>query len=67
MKRIIPSIIITEIRGKALMSQKEFANELEIHPNTIYLWEKGKVAPNYKQIRKLKEFCDKKNIEFTFE
>lgn len=51
------------IRLKALLTQGEFAKELEVHPETVRAWEKGKCKPSLKQQRKILEFAKKHNIE----
>lgn len=58
---------IKEIRIKSLMSQNDFAHELGVSFSTVNRWEKGKAAPNYKALKKIREFCQTNNIDFDID
>ena len=61
------AMAIKEIRIKSLMSQNDFAQELGVSFSTVNRWEKGRAAPNYKALKKIKEFCQKNNIDFDID
>lgn len=54
---------IKSMRTKMMMSQEEFAKELDISAITIVRWETGKYSPTFKAQRKLKEFCEKNKLK----
>lgn len=58
---------IKEIRKKSLMSQNDFASELGVSFSTVNRWEKGRAAPNYRALKKLKEFCQVNKIDFDID
>ena len=55
---------IKEIRIKSLLSQNDFANEIGVSFSTVNRWEKGHATPNYKALKKLREFCHTNHIDF---
>ncbi len=54
--------IIKQIRKESLMSQKEFAEKLEVSFATVNRWENGKSTPSYEALRRLKKYCELYNI-----
>ena len=46
-----------------ILTQEEFAKELNISMMTIYRWESGKNEPSYIAQRKIMSFCKKHNID----
>lgn len=54
---------IKNIRQKALLTQKEFAEELCVSLSTISKWENNERNPSIKQQRKIIDFCKRKGIE----
>lgn len=58
---------IKEIRIKSLMSQNDFAHELGVSFSTVNRWEKGRATPNYKALKKIREFCQVNNIDFDID
>ena len=42
------------------------ANEFLKRNSTVNRWETGKMIPNYKTMQKLKEFCEKRSLDFSF-
>lgn len=56
-----------EIRIKSLMSQNDFAHELGVSFSTVNRWENGRAVPNYKALKKIKEFCQANNIDFDID
>ena len=55
---------IRTIRRKAFLTQIEFADELSVAFSTVNRWENGKGIPNNTAIKKLKDFCRKRNISY---
>lgn len=55
---------IKEIRIKSLLSQNDFANAIGVSFSTVNRWEKGHAAPNYKALKKIREFCHTNHIDF---
>lgn len=56
---------IKKIRTKLFLSQEAFARELEVSFSSINRWEGGKSKPNLSAMKKLKEFCESHNIDFS--
>jgi len=48
-------ITIKACRVNTGMNQREFADAIGVHLNTIYNWEKGKGEPTLSQLRKISE------------
>lgn len=58
------SVAIKEIRIKSLLSQNDFAIEIGVSFSTVNRWENGHATPNYKALKKLREFCCANHIDF---
>ena len=56
---------IKDIRVKSLLSQANFAKELGVSFSTVNRWENGKAIPNFKALKKIKEFCARNKIDFN--
>ena len=56
---------IKDIRVKSLLSQADFAKELGVSFSTVNRWENGKANPNFKALKKIKEFCARNEIDFN--
>lgn len=56
---------IKEIREKTLLTQREFAKELNISLGIVQRWEQNKNEPSLRYKRKIIEFCKSKNIEIV--
>ncbi len=52
------------LRKKTLMTQEDFAKELDVAPSTVNRWETGKSRPNLTAMKKLKSFCTKYNFPY---
>ena len=52
------------MRKKALLSQEDFAKELNVSVGTINRCENGKTKPNIAAMKKIKAFCVGKAIPF---
>ena len=55
------------IRKKCLLSQVNFAKEINVSFSTVNRWENNKNIPNYQALKKIKDFCDKKGIPFEID
>lgn len=56
---------IKKIRNKYFLSQEAFGRELGVSFSSINRWEGGKSRPNMIAMKKLKNFCDVHDIDFT--
>ena len=57
------SKIIKDLRNKMLLSQTELANLLGVSFASINRWENGHNEPTIKIKRKIKELCQRENID----
>lgn len=55
---------IRTIRKKAFLTQAEFAAELSVAFSTVNRWENGKGVPNNIAMKKIKDFCGKRDISY---
>ncbi len=58
------SNILKLTRQKALMTQTDFAKEINVSVATINRWENGKVKPNLTAMKRLRLFCQENNLPF---
>ncbi|MBD5452451.1 MAG: helix-turn-helix transcriptional regulator [Lachnospiraceae bacterium] len=56
---------IKKIRRKCFLSQEAFGRELDVSFSSINRWEGGKSRPNMSAMKKIKEFCEKHNLDFS--
>ena len=56
--------LIKELRNKMLLTQKEFAEFLCVSIASVARWETGVNEPTMKIKRKLKELCEKNNMNW---
>lgn len=56
---------IKKIRRQCFLSQETFGRELGVSFSSINRWEGGKSKPNMSAMKKLKDFCEEKNIDFN--
>ena len=56
---------IKKIRQKCFLSQEAFGRELEVSFSSINRWESGKTKPNMSAMKKIKDFCEAQNIDFS--
>lgn len=56
---------IKRIRQKCFLSQEAFARELNVSFSSVNRWEDGKSKPNMAAMKKIKEFCELQNIDFS--
>lgn len=61
---MIWSKIIKELRNKLLISQVELAKLLDVSFASINRWENEHYEPTIKIKRKIKELCEKNDIDF---
>lgn len=55
---------IKTIRLNSLLSQIEFAKALGVSFSTVNRWENDKASPNFKTIKRIKDFCEVNKIDF---
>ena len=53
------------VRGKLLLSQKDFAKELGVTNITVNRWEKQGLNPSFLTEKKFEAFCEKNGIVFA--
>ena len=53
------------MRQKLFLSQDAFAKELAVSVSTVNRWEIGKSVPNLSTMKRIKEFCDKHNVDYA--
>ncbi len=58
---------IKDIRIKSLLSQADFAKELGVSFSTVNRWENSKAIPNFKALKKIKDFCARNEIDFNID
>lgn len=51
-------------RQKALFTQQDFAQKLNVALSTVNRWELNKARPNVKAMKKLKDFCDEYKLDY---
>ena len=55
---------LKKIRQQCLLSQKDFADALGVSFSTVNRWENGKTVANYKDLKKISDYCRKNDIPF---
>ena len=55
---------IKTMRQKLFLSQDAFAKELAVSASTVNRWEIGKSVPNLSTMKKIKDFCDRQNVDY---
>ena len=55
---------LKKTRQKALMTQEDFAQTLNVSVATINRWEKGKAKPHLTALKAIKNFCIENNLPF---
>ena len=56
--------IIITLRNKLIITQEELAKTLGVSYVSVNRWENGHHEPTVKIKRKIKELCDRNNIDF---
>lgn len=56
---------IKKIRQKCFLSQEALGRELGVSFSSINGWESGKTKPNMSAMKKIKDFCEVQNIDFS--
>ncbi len=54
---------IKKIRQRCLLTQEEFAKEVQVAFSTVNRWEGGKAKPNFTAMKNIKKFCLKNDID----
>lgn len=56
---------LKRIRQRCLLTQQDFAKEIDVAFTTVNRWEGGKAKPNLSAMKNIKNFCLKNDIEFA--
>ena len=56
---------IKKIREKCFLTQELFGRELGVSFSTINRWENEKSKPNMSAMKKIMEFCEVHNLDFS--
>ena len=56
---------IKKIRQKCFLSQEAFGRELGVSCSSINRWEGGKSNRNMSAMKKIMEFCEAHNLDFS--
>lgn len=56
---------IKKLRQKCFLSQEAFAKELGVSFSSINRWEGGKSKPNISAMKKIVNFCNSNNLDFS--
>lgn len=56
---------LKKIRRKCFLSQEAFGREIGVSFSSINRWESGKTKPKMSAMKKIKEFCESQNIDFS--
>lgn len=57
--------LMKRTRQRCLLTQEEFAKEIDVAFSTVNRWEGGKAKPNLSAMKSIKDFCIKNNIEYS--
>jgi transcriptional regulator with XRE-family HTH domain len=52
------------VRQRCLLSQQDFANAVGVSFSTVNRWENGKTSPNYRDLKKISDYCKDQGIPF---
>ena len=61
------TIILKRIRQQSLLSQKDFADAIGVSFSTVNRWENGKNIPNFKDLKKIYDYCYTQNIPINIQ
>ena len=59
--------ILKDIRKRCLLSQSDFADSIGVSFSTVNRWENGRAIPNYKALKRIKEYCNQHTIDFELD
>lgn len=59
--------VLKQLRKHSLLSQSDFAEEVGVSFSTVNRWENGRTTPNFKTLKRIKEYCERNNIEFEID
>ncbi|MGN9059112.1 helix-turn-helix domain-containing protein [Mediterraneibacter faecis] len=59
--------VLKQLRKHSLLSQSDFAEEVGVSFSTVNRWENGRTIPNFKTLKRIKEYCERNNIEFEID
>lgn len=55
---------LKRIRQHSFLSQEAFARELNVSFSSVNRWEANRAKPNLAAMKRIKEFCERHDIEF---
>ena len=55
---------LRRIRQRSLLTQEDFAKELNVAFSTVNRWESGRTKPNLSAMKSLRDFCISHGISF---
>lgn len=56
---------IKDIRQHCFLSQKAFAEQLNVSFASVNRWESDRVKPNLVAMKSMKDFCNERSIDFS--
>lgn len=56
---------IRKIRQKCFLSQEAFGREIGVSFSSVNRWETGKSKPNMIAMKKIKDFCELHELDFS--
>lgn len=56
---------IKKLREHLYLTQNEFAKAMNVSFSTVNRWEKGKSRPNISTMKKVKKFCENKDVDYS--
>ncbi len=59
--------ILKDVRKRCLLSQSDFADAIGVSFSTGNRWENGRAIPNYKTLKRIKDYCDQHDIDFELD
>ena len=59
--------ILKDVRKRCLLSQSDFADAIGVSFSTVNRWENGRAIPNYKTLKRIKDYCDQHDIDFELD
>lgn len=55
---------IKKLRERALLTQREFAEIVDVAFSTVNRWEAGKARPKIKAMKNIKAYCEKNSLSY---
>lgn len=58
---------ILKLRSEIRISQKEFADDLNVSCATVNRWENGRTVPNRMTLCVIREYCKQRGLVFAYD